>query len=56
LRTVSRLIRRIHMFSGLFFVPWMLMYALSTLVMTHREYVASFYANKESGDGNRTRI
>src|SRR5262249_47518506 len=41
--TVSRLIRRIHMFTGLFLAPWMLMYALSTLVMTHREYVLSFY-------------
>jgi len=48
-RTMSRLIRRVHMFSGLFFVPWMLMYALSTLVMTHRDYVASFYATKNPG-------
>jgi len=45
-RRVSLLIRRIHMFTGLFFAPWMLMYALSTLVMTHREYVASFYPTK----------
>ncbi len=43
---VSRLIRRVHMFSGLFLGPWMLMYALSTLVMTHREYVASFYPTR----------
>lgn len=46
LRAISRWIRRIHMFTGLFFAPWMLMYALSTLVMTHREYVASFYPTK----------
>jgi hypothetical protein len=46
LSTVSRLIRRIHMFTGLFLAPWMLMYALSTLVMTHREYVLSFYPSK----------
>jgi hypothetical protein len=44
--TVSRLVRRVHMFTGLFLAPWMLMYALSTLVMTHREYVLSFYPSK----------
>lgn len=44
--SVSRLIRRVHMFTGLFLAPWMLMYALSTLVMTHREYVFSFYPSK----------
>src|SRR6185503_4222560 len=46
--TGSRLVRRIHMFTGLFLAPWMLMYALSTLVMTHRDYVDSFYASKSS--------
>jgi hypothetical protein len=44
--TVSRLVRRLHMFTGLFLGPWMLMYALSTLVMTHREFVLSFYPSK----------
>ena len=43
---MSRLVRRVHMFTGLFLAPWMLMYALSTLVMTHQEYVNSFYASK----------
>ena len=43
---ISRLVRRIHMFTGLFLAPWMVMYALSTLVMTHQEYVNSFYASK----------
>src|ERR1044071_6997692 len=43
---IARLVRRIHMFTGLFLGPWMLMYALSTLVMTHREYVLSFYPSK----------
>jgi len=43
---ISRLVRRVHMFTGLFLAPWMLMYALSTLVMTHQEYVNSFYASK----------
>src|SRR5512133_3164619 len=40
------LVRRVHMYLGLFLGPWMLMYALSTLVMTHREYVQSFYPSK----------
>jgi len=35
------------MYTGLFLGPWMLMYASSTLVMTHREYVASFYRTKK---------
>ena len=43
---VSRLVRRVHMFTGLFLGPWMLMYAFSTLVMTHRESVLSFYPSK----------
>lgn len=34
------------MYLGLFLAPWMLMYAFSTLVMTHREFFASFYATK----------
>src|SRR5262245_16409659 len=42
----SRLIRRVHMFAGLFLAPWMLMYALSTMVMTHHELVSSFYSSK----------
>src|SRR5262245_25481499 len=45
--TVSHVIRRIHMFTALFLGPWMLMYALSTLVMTHREFVDSFYLSKK---------
>ena len=43
---LSRLVRRVHMFTGLFLAPWMLMYALSTLVMAHHEYVSSFYSLK----------
>ena len=45
-RGISRLVRRIHMFTGLFLAPWMVMYALSTLVMAHQEYVNSFYGSK----------
>src|SRR6185503_18953582 len=43
---ISRLVRLIHMFTGLFLAPWMVMYALSTLVMTHHESVNSFYGSK----------
>ncbi len=32
----SRLVRRTHMYLALFLFPWMLMYAVSTLVMNHR--------------------
>jgi hypothetical protein len=44
--TAARFVRRVHMFTGLFLGPWMLMYALSTLVMAHREWVTSFYPTK----------
>jgi hypothetical protein len=33
----SKVIRRTHMYLALFLGPWMLMYALSTLVMNHRQ-------------------
>ena len=42
---LSRLVRRVHMFTALFLAPWMLMYALSTLVMAHHKYVNSFYSS-----------
>ena len=32
----SKLLRRVHMYLGLFLAPWMLMYALSTMAMNHR--------------------
>ena len=44
--TTTRWVRRVHMFTGLFLAPWMLMYALSTLVMAHRELVLSFYSTR----------
>lgn len=34
------------MFTALFLGPWMVMYALSTLVMTHSDFVFSFYPTK----------
>jgi hypothetical protein len=36
--TPSLIIRRTHMYLGLFLFPWMLMYALSTAVMNHRAF------------------
>jgi len=38
---VSRLLRRTHMYLALFFFPWMLMYAVSTLAMNHRPWFAA---------------
>jgi len=35
--SVSKLVRRTHFLVALFLTPWMTMYALSTLVMHHRE-------------------
>ena len=34
------------MYAALFLAPWLLMYALSTLVMTHREFVVSLYPTR----------
>lgn len=43
---LSKVIRRTHMYLALFLFPWVLMYALSTLVMNHR---ASFVARYGPG-------
>lgn len=40
---LSRFVRRTHMYLALFLFPWVLMYALSTLVMNHRAYFAERY-------------
>ncbi len=34
---VTKLLRRIHLYAGLFLAPWVLMYAISTVAMNHRE-------------------
>jgi hypothetical protein len=39
----SRFVRRTHMYLALFLFPWMLMYALSTLVMNHRAFFIGRY-------------
>src|SRR5262245_47796168 len=41
----SRLTRRTHMYLALFLFPWMLMYALSTLVMNHRAVFVRMYGS-----------
>ncbi len=33
---VTKLLRRIHLYAGLFLAPWVLMYAISTVAMIHR--------------------
>ncbi len=44
---LSKIIRQTHMYLALFFMPWMLIYALSTMGMNHRQFVASFYKEKQ---------
>jgi hypothetical protein len=38
---VSTLLRRVHMYAGLFLAPWVLMYALSTIAMNHRAHLGT---------------
>ncbi len=40
---ISKLIRRTHMYSALFLVPWIVMYALSTMAMNHRQDLAEWF-------------
>ena len=35
---MSRLIRRLHMYLALGLIPWVIIYAVSTLVINHRDY------------------
>lgn len=37
----SKIIRRTHMYLALFLTPWVVMYALSTMAMNHREWFRS---------------
>jgi hypothetical protein len=34
---VSRIVRRLHLYTGLMLSPWLLMYAFSTVAMNHRQ-------------------
>jgi hypothetical protein len=40
---ISKVVRRTHMYLALFLFPWVLMYALSTLVMNHRALFVGAY-------------
>lgn len=40
---ISLIVRRTHMYLALFLAPWVLMYALSTLAMNHRERLRAMY-------------
>src|SRR3954470_22840419 len=44
--TTSKLIRRTHMYLALFLTPWMLIYALSGLVLNHNQAIRAFYGAK----------
>jgi hypothetical protein len=44
--TTSKLIRRTHMYLALFLTPWMLIYALSGLMLNHGQAVRTFYGAK----------
>lgn len=43
MKSVSKMIRRTHMYLALYLMPWMLMYALSTMAMNHREFFNEWY-------------
>lgn len=40
---ISPIIRRTHMYLALFLVPWVLMYAISTIAMNHRHLFQEWY-------------
>ncbi len=44
--TPAKLIRRTHMYLALFLTPWMVIYALSGLVLNHQETVRGWYGGK----------
>ena len=44
--TPSKLIRRTHMYLALFLTPWMIIYALSGLVLNHNQTIRSLYGAK----------
>lgn len=46
--TSSKLIRRTHMYLALFVTPWMIIYALSGLVLNHGQFFRGLYGAKFS--------
>jgi hypothetical protein len=45
---LSKVIRRSHMYLALFLTPWMVMYALSTLLMNHRPLVERLFGGNQA--------
>lgn len=45
----SIVIRRVHLFTGLFLAPWILMYAVSTFVMHHRDWFTGEHRRVDPG-------
>lgn len=43
---LSLIIRRTHMYLALFLAPWVLMYALSTMAMNHRDAIRELYGGE----------
>lgn len=43
--TASRVIRRAHLYLALFLTPWMLIYALSGLVLNHNQAIRALYGD-----------
>ena len=44
---ITKIIRRTHMYLALFLVPWVLMYAFSTMAMNHRHFFQDWYHTKQ---------
>lgn len=44
----SLVIRRSHMYLALFLVPWVLMYAISTIAMNHRHFFQEWYHHTQA--------
>ncbi|MGH9673108.1 MAG: hypothetical protein ACRD44_07995 [Bryobacteraceae bacterium] len=42
----SKIVRRTHMYLALALMPWVLMYAISTMVMNHREFFLEKYGGQ----------
>src|SRR6188474_3280830 len=42
----SKVIRRTHMYLALFLTPWMLIYALSGLVLNHNQTIRGWYGDR----------
>ncbi len=43
----SKIVRRTHMYLALFLTPWVLIYAVSTIVMNHRDHFRAWYDGKQ---------